>query len=79
VQLASKELKVDDAYSALTWHTAEGIAVKPIYTDEDMQNIPPCITELPGKFPYTRGPYATMYTKRPWTIRQVFILYTIPH
>lgn len=43
--------------------------MKPVYTNEDVKNS----DEIPGKFPYTRGPYATMYTHRPWTIRQVLI------
>merc|ERR1719300_632501 len=54
----------------LTWYTLEGIAVKPLYTNADL---PPAATEneeLPGQFPYTRGPYPTMYAQRPWTIRQ---------
>merc|ERR1719300_733523 len=54
----------------LTWYTLEGIAVKPLYTNADL---PPTTTEneeLPGQFPYTRGPYPTMYAQRPWTIRQ---------
>ncbi len=40
--------------------------VKPIYTPEDPVKPP----ALPGAYPYTRGPHATMYTQRPWTIRQ---------
>ncbi|KAK9766327.1 hypothetical protein K7432_004676 [Basidiobolus ranarum] len=66
-KLASKELKGKDPAVALNWKTAEGIDVKPVYTKADIANIP---DEIPGKFPYTRGPYATMYTARPWTIRQ---------
>lgn len=46
-----------------------GVDVKPIYTTEDIEFLDK--TELPAKFPYTRGPYASMYTGRPWTIRQV--------
>jgi len=46
----------------------QGIDVKPLYTSEDLQGFE---DELPGKFPFTRGPYPTMYTQRPWTIRQV--------
>ncbi|KAK2153535.1 hypothetical protein NP493_2295g00004, partial [Ridgeia piscesae] len=45
----------------------QGIDVKPLYTSEDLQGFE---DELPGKFPFTRGPYPTMYTQRPWTIRQ---------
>ncbi|HEV2080077.1 MAG TPA: methylmalonyl-CoA mutase [Allosphingosinicella sp.] len=50
-----------------TWHTPEGIPVKPLYTAEDTADIDP---GLPGFAPFTRGPYASMYTGRPWTIRQ---------
>lgn len=46
----------------------QGISVKPLYTSDDTAKLP---KEVPGKYPYTRGPYATMYTQRPWTIRQV--------
>jgi methylmalonyl-CoA mutase len=60
---ASKEVKGKD----LTWHTVEGIAVRPLYTGEDVEGIDP---GLPGFAPFTRGPYASMYTGRPWTIRQ---------
>jgi len=60
---AAKELKGTDA----TWHTPEGIAVKPLYTAEDIAELDP---GLPGFAPFTRGPYASMYTGRPWTIRQ---------
>mmetsp|Transcript_63941 Transcript_63941/g.88353 ORF Transcript_63941/g.88353 Transcript_63941/m.88353 type:complete len:344 (+) Transcript_63941:268-1299(+) len=42
--------------------------IKPLYTNEDW--MPPVEPEVPGVFPYKRGPYATMYTGRPWTIRQ---------
>ena len=61
--LADKEVRGRD----LTWHTAEGIDVKPLYTSEDTQNLDPGV---PGIAPFTRGPYASMYTGRPWTIRQ---------
>ncbi|TSE29797.1 Methylmalonyl-CoA mutase [Tepidimonas thermarum] len=54
---------------ALIWHTPEGIAVKPLYTAEDLQGLPYTNT-LPGFEPFIRGPQATMYTVRPWTIRQ---------
>ncbi|QZD95697.1 methylmalonyl-CoA mutase [Qipengyuania gelatinilytica] len=61
--LADKEVKGRD----LTWHTPEGIAVKPLYTSEDTADLDPGV---PGIAPFTRGPYASMYTGRPWTIRQ---------
>src|SRR4029077_14408727 len=43
-----------------------GIEIKPVYTAEDA----PAELELPGEYPYTRGPYRDMYRGRPWTIRQ---------
>jgi len=64
--MAQKQLKGRDP-AGLVWKTAEGIDIKPIYTKEDTANLK---DELPGKFPFTRGPYPTMYTNRPWTIRQ---------
>ncbi len=54
---------------ALNWVTPEGITVKPLYTAEDLQGLPHTNT-LPGFEPYVRGPQATMYAVRPWTIRQ---------
>jgi methylmalonyl-CoA mutase, N-terminal domain len=47
--------------------TDSGIEVKPVYAAADA---PPGELELPGRFPFTRGPYETMYRGRPWTIRQ---------
>lgn len=66
-KLAEKELKrsADD----LLWHTPEGIDVKPLYTADDLKNIDH-LESLPGFEPYVRGPRATMYAGRPWTIRQ---------
>src|SRR4051812_23462715 len=61
--LADKEVKGRD----LTWHTPEGIAVKPLYTAEDVAGVDP---GLPGFAPFTRGVRASMYAGRPWTIRQ---------
>ncbi|MEZ7834818.1 MAG: methylmalonyl-CoA mutase [Burkholderiaceae bacterium] len=54
---------------SLTWHTPEGIAVKPLYTAEDVAHLPHANT-MPGFAPFIRGPQATMYAVRPWTIRQ---------
>jgi len=54
---------------ALNWVTPDGITVKPLYTAEDTQGLPYANT-LPGFEPYVRGPQATMYAVRPWTIRQ---------
>eukprot|EP00731_Ephydatia_muelleri_P007768 Em0004g106a len=65
--MAEKQLKGAVPVDSLIWRTPEGIDVKPVYTLDDTKTVP---KELPGKFPYTRGPYATMYTYRPWTIRQ---------
>ena len=63
---AKKQMKGKDPAS-LTWNTLEGIPIKPLYTKDDVKNLE---DELPGAFPYTRGPYPTMYAQRPWTIRQ---------
>lgn len=60
-ELADKEVKGRD----LTWHTPEGIEVKPLYTAEDAVD-----PGLPGFAPFTRGVKASMYAGRPWTIRQ---------
>jgi len=54
---------------ALNWITPDGIAVKPLYTAQDLQGLPHADT-LPGFAPFLRGPQATMYAARPWTIRQ---------
>ena len=54
---------------ALNWQTPDGISVKPLYTAADLQGLPHTDT-LPGFAPYLRGPQATMYAVRPWTIRQ---------
>ena len=55
--------------SALDWVTPEGIRVKPLYTLADVKGLAYTDT-LPGFAPYVRGPQATMYAVRPWTIRQ---------
>tara|TARA_B100000287_G_scaffold5346_1_gene5220 strand:- start:1007 stop:3124 length:2118 start_codon:yes stop_codon:yes gene_type:complete len=65
---ASKELK-EKALDQLFWETPEGIKVKPLYTKDDVKDLSHEIG-LPGLPPFTRGPRATMYTNRPWTIRQ---------
>ena len=54
---------------ALEWNTPDGIAVKPLYTGADLQGLAYTDT-LPGFAPFLRGPQATMYASRPWTIRQ---------
>ncbi|MGB3711890.1 MAG: methylmalonyl-CoA mutase [Erythrobacter sp.] len=60
---ADKEVKGRD----LTVETPEGFAIQPLYTAQDHEGFDP---GLPGFAPFTRGPYASMYTGRPWTIRQ---------
>jgi len=51
--------------------TPEGIEMQPVYWDVDFDNTNDGDgPEMPGVFPFTRGPYATMHTHRPWTIRQ---------
>jgi methylmalonyl-CoA mutase len=65
---AAKSAPGGDA-QALTWVTPEGIPVKPLYTAADLKGLPYTDT-LPGFAPFVRGPQATMYAVRPWTIRQ---------
>ena len=55
--------------AALNWVTPEGLTVKPLYTAADIAGLPHADT-LPGFEPFVRGPQATMYAVRPWTIRQ---------
>ncbi|MEY2994894.1 MAG: hypothetical protein RL357_1829 [Pseudomonadota bacterium] len=65
---AIKSLK-GQSLDTLTWHTPEGIEVKPLYTSADLDGLKHTDT-LPGFEPFLRGPQATMYAVRPWTIRQ---------
>ncbi len=65
--LAEKEVKADP--DTLVWNTPEGIPVKPLYTAADLDGVGH-LDSLPGFAPFVRGPRATMYTGRPWTIRQ---------
>src|SRR6478672_6077650 len=67
-KLAAKELR-DKPLESLDWTTPEGIVVKPLYTAADLENLE-SVGALPGFPPFTRGPKATMYAGRPWTIRQ---------
>ncbi len=71
--LARAELR-GKPVSGLDWPTPEGITVKPIYTEADLEEIAgagfPWRDAVPGVPPYLRGPRATMYANRPWTIRQ---------
>ncbi|MFH2218584.1 MAG: methylmalonyl-CoA mutase [Pseudomonadota bacterium] len=67
-ELAEKQLRgkpIED----LNWTTPEGITVKPLYTAEDLEDMAH-VNTLPGFAPYVRGPMATMYAGRPWTVRQ---------
>ena len=66
--LVGKELK-GRTPEELTWHTLEGIGVKPVYTEADTAGLAH-MGSLPGLAPFTRGPRASMYAGRPWTIRQ---------
>jgi len=71
---ATKELKGSkhegkDPLDSLSFETAEGIRIKPLYTPKDLEGLE-LASDFPGIFPYTRGPYATMYTNRAWTVRQ---------
>src|SRR5579862_8717048 len=67
-ELAAGELRGADP-DALTWHTPESIAVKPLFTAADLEGLE-TVGGLPGVEPFVRGPRATMYANRPWTIRQ---------
>ncbi|MFN4917408.1 MAG: methylmalonyl-CoA mutase [Ignavibacteria bacterium] len=66
--LAQKELK-GKSPEDLTKQTAENIPIQPVYSEQHLPNDFDA-NAMPGIFPYVRGPYATMYTNRPWTIRQ---------
>ena len=65
---AEKELR-GKPLDELTWTTPEGIEVKPLYTEADLEGLTH-VGGLPGQAPFVRGPYASMYTNRPWTLRQ---------
>ncbi|HWP67090.1 MAG TPA: methylmalonyl-CoA mutase [Candidatus Limnocylindria bacterium] len=67
-RLATKERKGADP-DELVWQTPEGIPVKPLWTRADVEGLD-FLDTVPGEFPYVRGPRATMYAERPWTIRQ---------
>src|SRR5262249_49076789 len=66
--LARKERKGADP-DELIWHTPERIALKPLYTRADVEGLD-FLDAIPGDFPFLRGPRATMYAEKPWTIRQ---------
>ena len=65
LRLVRKELGGVKGPESLEKLTPEGIKLKAVYTSDDVQSS----QELPGIFPFTRGPYGTMYTSKPWTIR----------
>ncbi len=67
-KLAAREIRAQDS-EGLVWHTPEGIPVKPLYTADDLAGLTHLDT-LPGFAPFVRGPRATMYAGRPWTVRQ---------
>ena len=67
-ELAGKELRGGDPES-LVWETPEGICLKPLYTATDLEDLE-YVDTTPGLLPFLRGPRATMYTHRPWTLRQ---------
>jgi methylmalonyl-CoA mutase len=67
-KLAREELK-GGAPAGLAWATPEGITVKPLYTAADLEGLE-AVGTVPGFAPFVRGPRATMYANRPWTIRQ---------
>ncbi|KAG2516805.1 hypothetical protein BBO99_00006532 [Phytophthora kernoviae] len=68
LKMATKELKGKDPTTHLLWNTPEGIPIKPLYTKGDVEQLD--LAQAPGTYPYTRGPYASMYTAKPWTVRQ---------
>lgn len=68
IDLATKELR-GKPLDSLNWQTPEGIPVKPMYSAEDLAGMEH-VNSIPGFAPYVRGPKATMYAGRPWTIRQ---------
>ncbi|MBL4865438.1 MAG: methylmalonyl-CoA mutase [Pseudomonadales bacterium] len=67
-ELATKQLR-GKSLDSLVWNTPEGVDIKPLYSQADLQDLPYTDT-MPGLEPFIRGPQATMYAGRPWTIRQ---------
>jgi methylmalonyl-CoA mutase len=67
-ELAEKQMR-GKTVESLNWDTPEGITVKALYTQEDLEGMED-VNSLPGMPPYMRGPMASMYAGRPWTIRQ---------
>ncbi|MBW2286755.1 MAG: methylmalonyl-CoA mutase, partial [Deltaproteobacteria bacterium] len=67
-RLAKKDLRGGDP-DDLVWETPDGLRIKALYTAEDLEGLEFADT-IPGAAPFVRGPRATMYANRPWTIRQ---------
>ena len=67
-ELARQELRGQEPES-LEWETPDGIRIKPLYTAADLEHLEHT-DSLPGLFPFLRGPKATMFANRPWTVRQ---------
>jgi methylmalonyl-CoA mutase len=68
-EAAARESLRGAPLESLTWHTPDGLEVKPLYTAADLDGLPATDT-LPGLEPFVRGPQATMYAVKPWTVRQ---------
>ena len=70
-KLAEKELTKNKSNNNnnFTWKSSDGLLYKSLYTEEDLQELSH-LKSLPGFPPFLRGPKATMYTGKPWTIRQ---------
>lgn len=66
--LAERELR-GKTVDALETRSPDGLPIKPLYTADDLLELE-CVNTLPGLFPFVRGPRATMYAGRPWTLRQ---------
>lgn len=67
--LDRRTLRVDRSQPIGPIQTRDGLVIRPVYTRKDLKFVPH-LDSLPGAAPYLRGPYATMYRQRPWTIRQ---------
>ncbi len=68
-QRAAAKSAPDGRLETLNWVTPEGLTVKPVYTAADLAGLPHLHT-FPGFPPFLRGPQASMYAAKPWTIRQ---------
>ena len=68
-EVVARKSATDGSAEALVWRTPEGIAVKALYTAADLEGLRYSDT-LPGFEPFVRGPQATMYAVKPWTVRQ---------